>query len=362
MVDHTVQAGCEKCFVAIGIRQSRLPDAELYLKFQDVEPIELLPVKKSNGEIVYEQLTRIAEKIGTPREIVGDHGSDIKSGIEKFCCENGYTCYIYDIKHKTAAILKRDMKDDPVWNDFIKKCSQTRRQVQQTSLSGFAPPNQRSKARYMNVHKLVDWGANILVWLDQRSEESQEDESDRYDSTKIDEKLGWVKEYRDHLEEWNHLIRLVDSAVSFIKFSGIYHDCHIDLEEELPMPSNSEWVERVREELLNFVKDQSVHAKGDERLLGSSELIESVFGKFKEMEGEQVKSGFTGMLLGIPASLSTTTREDIWEAIENTSTENVLEWHKKNIGESVQSQRKKMLKTVRETEQKRAEKLCLNPG
>jgi hypothetical protein len=367
MVDHTGQAGREKCLLIMGIRQSRLPDAELYLNFEDVEPIELLPVKKSNGEIVYEQLTQAAKKTGAPREIVGDHGSDIKSGIEKFCRENGHTCYIYDIKHKAAAILKRELKDDPEWNEFFKKCSQTRRQVYQTRLSGFAPPNQRSKARYMNVNKLVEWGTNTLIWFDQRDDESRdndsrEDEPDGYDSMKIDEKLGWVKEYRDHLDEWSPLIRLIESAVSFIKFSGIYHGCHIDLEKELEISSNSEWVDEIREELLTFVKGQSIHAKGNERLLGSSELIESAFGKYKDLEQEQVKSGISGILLGLPAFLSTTTREVICEAIENTSTENVLKWLKENIGESVQSQRKKILKTVREAEQKRAEKLCIDSG
>ena len=412
IVDHTGLWGLEKGLLILGIRQSRLPAGELYLNFEDVEPIALFPVRKSNGEIVYEQLKQAAEKTGIPREIVGDHGPDIKSGIERFCRENGHTCYIYDITHKAAAILKRELKDDPDWNDYIKKCSQTSRQVQQTSLAGFGPPNQRSKARYMNVNKLINWGSNILVWLDQRDEGTQEEQaqeergqeeraheeraheeraheeraqeeqaheeqaqeertqeeqahedgSDEYDSTKIDEKLGWLEEYRDHLAEWRSLAGLVDSTSSFIKFLGIYNGCHIDLENELLISSNSEWIDRVRGELLAFVKDQSAQANGDERLLGSSEIIESVFGKYKDMIGDQVKGGFTAMLLGLPALLSTTTREDICEAIENTSTENVLEWYRKNIGGSLQSQRKKILKTVREAEQKRAEKMCLDPG
>jgi hypothetical protein len=38
-------------------------------------------------------------------------------------------------------------------------------------------------------------------------------------------------------------------------------------------------------------------AKPNEKLLGSSEIIESVFGKLKRIEGDQEKSGFTGNLL-----------------------------------------------------------------
>ena len=97
IVDHAVQLGSEKCLVILGIRQSKLPQAELYLKHEDVEPIALLPVTHSNGETVYQQLTQTVEKTGVPREIIGDHGTDIKSGIERFCQEHEQTCYLYMI-------------------------------------------------------------------------------------------------------------------------------------------------------------------------------------------------------------------------------------------------------------------------
>src|SRR3989338_3947647 len=49
IVDHSVQIGVEKCLVILGIRLSQLQDAQMCLKHADVEPIEILPVKKSNG-------------------------------------------------------------------------------------------------------------------------------------------------------------------------------------------------------------------------------------------------------------------------------------------------------------------------
>ena len=55
IVDHTVQTGVIKCFTIFGIRQSHLPEPGHCLKYEHVEPIALLPVKKSNGQVVYEQ-------------------------------------------------------------------------------------------------------------------------------------------------------------------------------------------------------------------------------------------------------------------------------------------------------------------
>ena len=118
IIDHTIQIGNEKCLIILGIRQSALPSAELYMNHEDVEPIALLPVKKSNGQIVYEQLEEAVEKTGVPRQILSDHGTDIKSGIEEFCQVHKQTCFTYDIKHKGASVLKRELKNDQSWNRF----------------------------------------------------------------------------------------------------------------------------------------------------------------------------------------------------------------------------------------------------
>lgn len=96
----------------LGIRLSDLPAAGTCLKHEDVEPITLLPVKQSNGEIVYQQLEESIEKTGIPREVIADHGSDVRVGIEKFCQKHPETCSVYDIKHKTAALLKEEIGEE----------------------------------------------------------------------------------------------------------------------------------------------------------------------------------------------------------------------------------------------------------
>ncbi len=103
IIDHSVQIGAEKCFVILGIRLSNLPVGRS-LTYEDVEPIELIPVTKSNGTIVYEQLKAATEKTDVLAEIIADKGSDIKSGIDRFCNEHEDTRYIYDIKHALAIL------------------------------------------------------------------------------------------------------------------------------------------------------------------------------------------------------------------------------------------------------------------
>ena len=56
------------------------------------------------------------------------------------------------------------------------------------------------------------------------------------------------------------------------------------------------------EQLVAFVAEQSQAARSDERLLGSTECLESLIGKGKRLEGQQCRNGFTKMILGMAAS------------------------------------------------------------
>ncbi len=346
IIDHTIQAGREKCLVILGIRQEDLPPSELYLKHEDLEVIALFPVTHSNGDIVYQQLNETIEKTGVPKEIISDHGSDIKSGIEKFCSDHEQISFIYDIKHKCAAILKRELKDDEDWCQFVKNASKSKLELQQTCIFHMAPPNQRSKARYMNVEILVTWGANMISFLDQQKCRSADQNDDSSNSEYIKDKLGWLDEYRKQIEYWQELVDVVKAAERYIKFNGIYVDCHNDLTVELPVVT-FERIREVRDELLRFVDNESHKVNGNDILLGSSEIIESVIGKFKNMERDQAKSGFTSTLLNFASIVGKTTRGIIRDAMESVPTKKISEWVTDNLGQSVQSKKKEMLRAIK---------------
>ena len=96
IIDHTIQWGSEKCLVILGLRQRDLPVAETILNHEEVEPIALFPVTSSNGQIVYQQLERATEYTGVPKQIISDHGTDLKKGIELFCEQHRQISYIYE--------------------------------------------------------------------------------------------------------------------------------------------------------------------------------------------------------------------------------------------------------------------------
>jgi len=350
IIDHTIQIGHIKCLVIFGIRLCNLPQPGCCLKHEDMEPITLLPVTKSNGQVVYEQLEETIKKTGVPIEIVGDHASDLKTGIDEFCQVHPNTCHIYDIKHKGAAILKRELKHDELWEEFTKLATQTKNQLQQTPLAFLAPRKQKTKARYMNVNELTKWGRNILNFL----EEQEQNPNPKFDHTKITEKLGWITQFQTSLTQWEELFYVVTITEDFVRTQGIYYNCMVDLSFLLPFDSVRCQTNRVIDELLDFVSQESKKCQSSSRrLLGSSEVLESAFGKQKNLERQQSQSGFTDLMLAIAAMVSITTDKVVQAALETVSTADVIRWYKETFGPSVQVQRNEFLPANKNKEEKR---------
>lgn len=340
IVDFTIQAGNLKCLTIVGLRLSKWdhqrPDPALC--HQDVEPIELVPVRQSNGEMVYQQLEETIHKTGMPRQIIADRGSDVKAGIEKFIRRHPQTDFIYDVKHFTANLLEGEFKTDLMWTEFTKWASQTKSQLHQTAHAYLAPPHQRSKSRYMNMEVLVDWGLKGLAFLD----DIEVHVYSKAEQKAIEQQLDWLFQFREDLSEWHEIMSLIEKTETFVRTNGFFQGCDEKLRPLLRLSSTATArTFRIRWALIEYVLDTSLLARPEERLLGSSEVIESIFGKFKYMQREHQKGSLTGMVLAIPAMVSKTTQEVVQRAVETVPVQDVRAWMKKMFGKSMHTRRKK---------------------
>ena len=77
-----------------------------------------------------------------------------------------------------------------------------------------------------------------------------------------------------------------------------------------------------------------------EKLLITSDIIESSFGKYKNYVNQNPMAGITNLILSLSAFTSTLNEEDIKKALENTIIYDVKEWTKRNIGKTLFQKRK----------------------
>ena len=81
---------------------------------------------------------------------------------------------------------------------------------------------------------------------------------------------------------------------------------------------------------------------GTQRLPGSSEVLESLIGKGKQLAGRN-NNGYTKSVLGMAAAVMNFSVETVTAALNSTKARDVQAWIKDHIGTSLQAQRQRAL-------------------
>jgi hypothetical protein len=336
LIDHSVQIGKDKCLVILGIRLSKLPKRGECLRFSDMHLIALVPRESWTRQEVKQELQTASKRTGIPRVIVNDHGVDLLGGVNFFQEDHPQTVEIYDAKHKAACLLKSRLEKNPRWQEFNRLVTQTRCAIQQTEMAFLVPPGPRPKARFMNLAPTLQWAQNVLTVLEQPPAEVLKHVS----VERLAEKLDWLREFAGEIAEWSEWQRVVNIAVEFVDRQGIYRGAAKELRTQLHGCQTHSSSQRLAGQLLVFVVRQARRAKPQERLPGSTEVLESCFGRFKQMEKQQARGGFTSLVLGFGALLAETTTEVIKQAMQHSRTKAVYEWCRKNLGTTLFGKRK----------------------
>jgi hypothetical protein len=348
IVDHTLQIGDRKCLVIVGIRQSAWEQLESrVLQHKDVDLIDLQPVTESNGKVVYRQLKAAVTKTGVPRAIISDNGSDLHCGIDFFRHKYRATVWSYDIKHKTACLLKHALERDASWRPFVEQAHRFKQQVSLTALAGLSPPQQRSKARYMNVDVLTDWAEKHLRFLDSR----KAIRAAGLKPAEVEAKLGWLRKFAPQMRRWGEMLAVVEAAEHYVRHEGIHSQAVVELAAVLPQLTTPA-ARRLRKQLLEFLEEAGQQTREGERVLGSSEVLESIIGKFKYMAGERGQHGMTGMVLSMGAFVGSQVVATVQTAMNEITNHDVWEWCRSHLGSTVQSVRRRITRAL-QPEQKR---------
>ena len=117
------------------------------------------------------------------------------------------------------------------------------------------------------------------------------------DAKRIAEKLGWLRDYRAPLRQWEQSLQVIETAETLVRREGHHAESEAELRERLPPVEADSLADRLRRKLLEFMKEQALRVSEIERLPGSSEVLESIIGKYKTLQGEKGQFGATSMLL-----------------------------------------------------------------
>ena len=339
ILDHTIQIGQLKVLIVLGIRLSRLPEGRA-LSLGDVQPLLVLPMTSSTGSRINQALNSVQEKYGSIRLIVADQGSDIKAGVKIFMSENPRVDYVPDIVHKLAHLLHYELSNNPSWQFLSKKTSILRTKLLQSLYAHLIPPQKRDKARYLNLEELIKWSMRVLASF-------ESSETSKKDREAIMEYFSWVKEIKTDIEFFDELWRVVATTRDLIRTEGITSNTIEELGSLLGKLSLSERAKTFAIKVLDFVFEQSSKAEYNERLLGSSEIIESLIGTLKQRLNSQSRSGFTASVLMASSLAGEVSISMTHATMEALPVREVLEWSTAFIGDTIQKKRRMFQKSAK---------------
>ena len=336
LVDHTIQLDSVQCMLVVGVRLRQWQQDRHPLEHHDLHFLLLQPGSESTGDAVCDHLLRVVERTGPPRAILTDGGRNLLKGIALFREKYPDVTHSNDIVHKTALCLKKILASDDRWAAFLKQCGLSKHHCAKTAMAFLTPPTVRDQARYMNLQAVLKWAADMRRFI----HDPALNDGMHVEPWKVTIEFKWIDEFADSIEQWQRLLDIIEQVVHYIRWEGYHHDARRELEQRLVDLRGHTLGDELIEQLLEFVHDQSQAATPNERLLGSTECLESLIGKGKRLEGQQSRSGFTKMVLGMAACVVKPTCQAIQTALEAVKTQDLQTWATKNLGQTLQAKRR----------------------
>lgn len=338
--DHSSQIGAEKVLTIVGMNVKDLPPKGRALKLTDVRVLSVVPGTKWKKDDVGKVYLKTAEQNGVPRDLICDGATELRDPAQKLEKIGKKPNVIGDMKHRAANILEKVVGKDERFVEFQKQVGLTRNRVQQTELSHFSPPPMKQKSRFMNLGPLLRWGTMVCSHLRHPTSRGRQGITD----DRMQEKLGWVEAYSEDLASWNQCQELINVTLKFVNSQGIYQGASQQLASLLEQ-TTSHWPKHcpagdaVIKGLIEHALQTESCLRENERGWGSTELLESLYGQYKHLEGQHSKGGFTGLLAALPALTVDWTAAIVRQHLARVSVREMKDWVKDNLGQTLASRR-----------------------
>ena len=114
------------------------------------------------GETIADVLKRLIAQMGRPAAYLKDGGGELQKALALLGEQGLASPCLDDISHAVAGMLKRFYQDHPAFATFLSACGRVSGKLKHTLLACLAPPTVRTKARFMNVHRLFNWADRLL--------------------------------------------------------------------------------------------------------------------------------------------------------------------------------------------------------
>ncbi len=343
LVDFVLELGQEYALVIYGIShrywsQHILPEGRS-LRYTDGEILALEITTCPTGEWVHSVLQSLSSKVGVPFQVISDHGSNLKKGIELFHSSHPHFHYIYDVTHAMAKLLEKQLFKDDIFPQFLHACHHCRLSVQRTEFAFASPPPQRSRCRFFNLDPLLRWATTLLSNPLSLFFKLLPNYTPQRISHRFFHKFSWLFPYYKHIQHWSLLLQMTRSLETIVKSHGLNPSSISLLQKALSSLSIPSSLLPFKSKLFDYLSTQ-LSSNPPFSLLATSDILESLFGRYKHFSRRSPLKELRSLLLTIPLSTVKITRPFLRDGLTTVTNSDLSQWVNNTFGQSMLSKRK----------------------
>jgi hypothetical protein len=285
LVDHTNQIGQEKVLTVMRVRSA--PRRGVALRHQDVEMLAVLPGGTWKREDMATAYQKLEARYGTPHAVVTDGAVELREPVGILGKSGKKPLVFRDAKHFLANRFEGLLKRDPQYEAFTKLLGRSRSALQQTELARFVPPAFKIKARFMNLQPTIHWASTVLWHLNHPESTSCQEVS----LERLEEKLGWLRRFASSIAQWQECQQVISATLTFLNEQGIFRGVVEAYEKVVAGLANRSASQQLVNDTKALLAEYEAKLQPHERLRISTEIMESSFSLYKQLEQQHSKSG-----------------------------------------------------------------------
>jgi hypothetical protein len=334
IVDESMMIGSEKLLLTLGVPAAHRGQA---LTCGDVHILDIAVSESWNGEGLAKQLRRASGKVGhNPLYVISDNASIMNKGVRCAGLEHQQ-----DISHSLGMYLERTYKNEPDFKNYVKLMTEPKFKYNMKKIAYLLPPTQRTVARFINLSHWVEWSAKML---------------DIYHTLQADEQkvFSFIPGNASLIDELSQVIKCIKIIEHRCKHDGLSKitvaKCRKEITEYL-LSGNSR-MRHLGECIADFLT-QEIRLIGTDIAVhnNSSDILESLFGRYKDRKSPNKLNGVTPYILFLPiytrlAKENQTSIFDFKAALEDKRMWEIKAWAKEILSQNLMQLRSIRLKNT----------------
>jgi hypothetical protein len=315
IVDESIQFGNKKLLLVLAVPEQRCRQNKS-LSYKDLTPLVLKVSASWKSDDITSEIMRNID-LKQVAYCISDTGNNLTRSFKLLNCK-----HIADINHQFTLIIQSVYKNNRLLDEYTNSLSLLRAQKSMSKIARIVPPNQRIMNRFMNLTPLFEWGIKMIHLLD--NNELTDDEKAA---------LSFLEPLREFVSDTHKILNRLHKMQKLLKNKGFDEK---SAKEAMKIFSGmqSDNSLKIKKQIDDYFDDLLSKAQG-KTICCSSDIIESCFGKYKEVVKGNKTVGISDLCLCIAAMTGQNNSDKTNEAMETISIKQIKDWKAKNIAKTL---------------------------